>query len=240
MEPGIAGVKIHLTGKTDCGQVVCKEAVTNAQGDYQFADLAGGKYMLVEEQPAGFKNGSATAGTAGGTAVGGNVIVDIDLCHCDTSGYNFGELPKCHNGSDGKGSTGKGSGAKGSHDKCDSMQSHGKGSGGKTSGGKGSHDRCDTKGSSGKGSDGKGSGGKASHDRCSTGSQGKGSGAKQSHGKGSDGKGSGSKGSHDKCDTKVKGNNGVGNGLDPQPPGNPRVNDGPGTSPGHPGNRGGK
>jgi large repetitive protein len=201
MEPGIAGVTIRLMGKTDCGQVVCKEAVTDCQGNYQFTDLAGGKYMLMEKQPDGFKNGSATPGTAGGTAVCGNVIVDIDLCHCDTSGYNFGELPKCHNGSDGKGSDGKGSGAKGSHD------------------------RCGTKGSSGKGSDGKGSGGK------------------QSHGKGSNNKGSSGKGSHDRCgcgDMKVKGNNGVGNGLDAQPPGNPRVNDGPGTSPGNPGNRGGK
>jgi hypothetical protein len=43
---------------------------------------------------------------------------------------------------------------------------------------------------------------------------------------------------HDK-DCKVKGNNGVGNGLDPQPPGNPPVNDGDGTVPGSPGNRGG-
>ena len=33
------------------------------------------------------------------------------------------------------------------------------------------------------------------------------------------------------------GNNGVGNGLDPQPPGNPPVNDGAGTSPGNPGAR---
>jgi hypothetical protein len=40
--------------------------------------------------------------------------------------------------------------------------------------------------------------------------------------------------------TNPKGNNGVGNGLDPQPPGNPPVNDGPGTSPGNPGNKGGK
>ena len=39
---------------------------------------------------------------------------------------------------------------------------------------------------------------------------------------------------------KEKGNNGVGNGLDPQPPGNPPINDGPGTSPGNPGNRGGR
>ena len=38
---------------------------------------------------------------------------------------------------------------------------------------------------------------------------------------------------------RQKGNNGVGNGLDPQPPGDPPINDGPGTSPGNPGNRGG-
>lgn len=37
----------------------------------------------------------------------------------------------------------------------------------------------------------------------------------------------------------LKGNNGVGNGEDPQPPGNPPINDGPGTSPGDPGNKGG-
>ena len=34
-----------------------------------------------------------------------------------------------------------------------------------------------------------------------------------------------------------KGNNGIGNGIDPQPPGNPKVNDGPGSSPGNPGNK---
>jgi hypothetical protein len=37
--------------------------------------------------------------------------------------------------------------------------------------------------------------------------------------------------------THVHGNNGVGNGWDPQPPGEPPVNDGPGTGPGNPGNR---
>lgn len=36
-----------------------------------------------------------------------------------------------------------------------------------------------------------------------------------------------------------KGNNGVGNGIDPQPPGNPPVNDDVGTGPGNPGNKGG-
>ena len=33
------------------------------------------------------------------------------------------------------------------------------------------------------------------------------------------------------------GDNGVGNGVDPQPPGNPPINDGPGTGPGNPGKR---
>lgn len=36
--------------------------------------------------------------------------------------------------------------------------------------------------------------------------------------------------------TSDHGNNGVGNGEDPAPPGNPKPNDGPGTGPGNPGN----
>jgi len=35
----------------------------------------------------------------------------------------------------------------------------------------------------------------------------------------------------------LSGNNGVGNGLEPQPPGEPPINDGPGTGPGNPGQR---
>lgn len=35
------------------------------------------------------------------------------------------------------------------------------------------------------------------------------------------------------------GNNGVGNGVDPQPPGNPPYNDPPGSGPGDPNNQGG-
>jgi len=40
-------------------------------------------------------------------------------------------------------------------------------------------------------------------------------------------------------DSQPKGNNGVGNGVDPQPPGNPPINDGTGTGPGMPGNKAG-
>jgi hypothetical protein len=39
--------------------------------------------------------------------------------------------------------------------------------------------------------------------------------------------------------SRPKSNNGLGNGIDPAPPGNPPVNDGPGTGPGNPGNKGG-
>lgn len=38
-------------------------------------------------------------------------------------------------------------------------------------------------------------------------------------------------------DGKSKGNNGVGNGVDPAPPGNPKENDGEGSAPGNPGNK---
>ena len=44
-------------------------------------------------------------------------------------------------------------------------------------------------------------------------------------------------GHDDDPEPRPKGNNGVGNGEDPQPPGMPRVNDGPDTGPGDPGTR---
>lgn len=39
--------------------------------------------------------------------------------------------------------------------------------------------------------------------------------------------------------SRRRGNNGVGNGIDPQPRGDPPINDGPGSGPGNPGNQGG-
>jgi hypothetical protein len=72
--------------------------------------------------------------------------------------------------------------------------------------------------------------------------QGQGSGAynfgEVVHGPSAPSDSSGNNGNH-YGQNRTKGNNGVGNGLDPQPPGNPPINDGAGTSPGSPGNRGG-
>jgi hypothetical protein len=46
-------------------------------------------------------------------------------------------------------------------------------------------------------------------------------------------------GDEDDQNDDSQGNNGVGNGLDPEPPGHPPVNDGPDSSKGHPGNQDG-
>jgi hypothetical protein len=48
------------------------------------------------------------------------------------------------------------------------------------------------------------------------------------------GGGSGGNGNSGSSGVGSKGNNGVGNGVDAQPPGNPPINDGPGTAPGMP------
>ena len=56
----------------------------------------------------------------------------------------------------------------------------------------------------------------------------------------SDTKGNQGGNNNDNNGDKPKGNNGVGNGEDGQPPGEPPINDGEGTSPGNPGNKGGK
>lgn len=160
-EPGIAGVKMRMVGKSDCGQLVCKTAVTDCNGDYKFEAVPGGWYALAECQPKGYRDGKDTVGSAGGKALGNDVVVCIRLNECDAAcGYNFGERPACPP----------------SHDDKDDKDHRPK-----------DKDRCD-----------------------------------------------------DDHEERRKGNNGVGNGLDPQPPGNPPINDGPGTSPGNPGNRGGK
>ena len=129
--------------RTDDGKVVHTQVMTDASGNYTFDNLAAGKYMVMEKQPAGFRDGTDTAGSAGGTLRGRDLMAQIQLTACTTAtGYNFGERPVAP---------------------------------------------------------------RPSPD----------------------------------CNVPEKGNNGVGNGLDPQPPGNPPINDGPGTSPGNPGNRGG-
>ncbi len=70
-ETGIADVVVVLTGTDDAGTQVSLSVRTNAQGEYRFADLRPGTYVLTEpDQPAYTTNGVTTAGSVQGTPLG--------------------------------------------------------------------------------------------------------------------------------------------------------------------------
>ena len=83
VEPRIAGVQIALTGTDAFGNAVSRSVTTNANGAYQFTNLApadAAGYTLTQTQPAGFVNGpvappssGAQAPTSGGVYNGGGL-----------------------------------------------------------------------------------------------------------------------------------------------------------------------
>ncbi|MEZ5256693.1 MAG: SdrD B-like domain-containing protein [Ilumatobacteraceae bacterium] len=84
-ETGVAGVTVTLSG-TSTGT-----AVTDGTGHWIFPGLLGGTYTVTETQPAGYDDGTDTAGSAGGT-VGNDVISAITLADGEVAtGYVFGE-----------------------------------------------------------------------------------------------------------------------------------------------------
>jgi uncharacterized repeat protein (TIGR01451 family) len=99
-EAGIAGVTVTLTGTDANGASINRTAVTDANGDYAFADLlaAGPAGYTVSEGaiPASagrFLDGKDRAGTAGGSTAVNDVISSIALgAGVQASGYLFGEL----------------------------------------------------------------------------------------------------------------------------------------------------
>ncbi len=91
-ENGIAGTQVDLTGVTNNGTSVTQTTITNADGSYQFQDLAPGTYTITETQPAGFLDGQDRAGSLGGVA-GNDVINSIPLAAGQMgTDYNFGEV----------------------------------------------------------------------------------------------------------------------------------------------------
>jgi hypothetical protein len=92
-ESGIPGVTVTLTGTDDFGHAVNLSRPTDAGGRYAFGSLLPGNYTLTETQPAGYRQGVDSVGTAGGNLVAtdqffvplGQGVNGLD--------YNFGERP---------------------------------------------------------------------------------------------------------------------------------------------------
>ncbi len=91
-EEGIAGVTLKLLrgDGTDTG----KRAVTNAEGRYEFTNLAAGKYRVMEIHPVDWIDGIDKEGSLGGSPDNpGDMISEIMLDFGDNAvNYNFGEL----------------------------------------------------------------------------------------------------------------------------------------------------
>ncbi|GLZ37073.1 SdrD B-like domain-containing protein [Actinokineospora sp. NBRC 105648] len=91
-EPGIGGVSVTLSGTDAQGNAVNTVVTSAVDGSYLFSDLVGGTYTVTEAQPAGYVDGTDTAGSSGGTLTPPDSITAIDLDGgVDATGYTFGE-----------------------------------------------------------------------------------------------------------------------------------------------------
>lgn len=91
-EPGIAGVKVRLTGTDDQSHAVDESATTGSDGSFLFGNVRPGTYKLIETPPAGYADGKVTSGTPAGNTATSDQITDIHLPSGATAtGYLFGE-----------------------------------------------------------------------------------------------------------------------------------------------------
>ncbi|MEM9587909.1 MAG: SdrD B-like domain-containing protein, partial [Planctomycetota bacterium] len=88
-EPGLAGVRIDLRDAS--GQLITFTS-TDAQGRYQFDDLAPGDYQVFEHQPDGLFHGGQTPGTGSGRVLGQDLLATTMLTGDALTGYDFCEL----------------------------------------------------------------------------------------------------------------------------------------------------
>jgi protocatechuate 3,4-dioxygenase beta subunit len=92
-EPGVAGVNLELWQWNGAEYVdTGKSTTTDFLGNYSFANLAPGKYQVVETPPTGYLVEGATAGTdegvPDGQATSGTVISEITVLGGDSSVKN--------------------------------------------------------------------------------------------------------------------------------------------------------
>ena len=96
----ISGVTIALSGTDAFGNAVSRTTTTNGTGDYNFANLPPGSYVVTQTQPAGFTSvantpGAATNGSAGTVGALGGASETMAIMLTGPSGgapnVNFGE-----------------------------------------------------------------------------------------------------------------------------------------------------
>ena len=95
MKRVLPGVIVTLTGRDVRGQKVEIVTMTDGNGGYRFAQLPGGTYDIVEEQPKAFYDAGEVRGTVAGVAsgaVGDDRFVGVVLAAgASGTGFNFGE-----------------------------------------------------------------------------------------------------------------------------------------------------
>jgi len=90
-ETGIQGVTVTLTGPGGT-----RTATTDSHGHYAFTDLVAGTYTITETPPAGYTQGTTTAGTPTDGVANGDMISYISVNGTALTNYNFGEIsPNC-------------------------------------------------------------------------------------------------------------------------------------------------
>lgn len=90
-EPPLEGVTVRLV---DAAGDEVGRTTTDATGQYRFENIASGVYSVIEETPAGFFEGRARAGSAGGAIHGPNRIEQIRLGSGEAAAdYDFSERP---------------------------------------------------------------------------------------------------------------------------------------------------
>lgn len=92
-EAGIENVVITLSGTDTLGNAVNATVNTDANGNYEFLNLAAGTYIVTQTQPAGIRDGMETLGTGATATVADNVFSNLGLGQAtDAVGFNFGEI----------------------------------------------------------------------------------------------------------------------------------------------------
>ncbi len=86
----LAGVTVYLR---DASGTLLDTTTTDSDGRYQFDGLAPGVYSVEEVQPDDYYDGGDTVGTAGGTRLSPDSIIDITLVSgTAATGYDFCEI----------------------------------------------------------------------------------------------------------------------------------------------------